>query len=217
VHSQSENCHSNIITVGPRSCYEEGKRFAETLVTDFGARRVVVTRMARIFNTYGPRMQPDDGRVVSNFVVQALLGNDITVYGSGHQTRSFCFVSDLIDGFARLMNIGAGGLDPVNLGNPVETTVGELARIVIDIVGSRSKIIHKRLPVDDPRRRRLDISQAETMLGRASKVELAVGPRRTAAYFDQELRQDNVRRINAYRHATQVSRARAISMKRAAL
>jgi UDP-glucuronate decarboxylase len=217
VHPQTESYHGNVNTVGPRSCYDEGKRFAETLVTDFGARRGLVTRMARIFNTYGPRMQPDDGRVVSNFVVQALLGDDITVYGSGQQTRSFCFVSDLIDGFARLMNNGDGALGPVNLGNPVETTVGELARIIIDIVGSRSKIIYKPLPIDDPRRRRPDISQAEAMLGWAPKVELAVGLRRTVAYFDQELRQDNVRRVNAHPYAAQVSRAPAVLAEGAAL
>jgi UDP-glucuronate decarboxylase len=217
VHPQTENYHGNVNTVGPRSCYDEGKRFAETLVTDFGARRGLVTRIARIFNTYGPRMQPDDGRVVSNFAVQALLGDDITVYGSGQQTRSFCFVSDLIDGFIRLMNNGDGALGPVNLGNPVETTVGELARIIIDIVGSRSKIIYKPLPIDDPRRRRPDISQAEAMLGWAPKVELAVGLRRTVAYFDQELRQDNVCRVNARPYATQVSRAPAVLAEGAAL
>ena len=140
IHPQTEAYHGNVNTVGPRSCYDEGKRFAETLVTDYGRHHGLVTRMARIFNTYGPRMQPDDGRVVSNFVVQALLGRDITVYGSGEQTRSFCYVSDLIDGFARLMANGDAPLGPVNLGNPVETTVGELARRIIDLVGSRSKI-----------------------------------------------------------------------------
>jgi UDP-glucuronate decarboxylase len=197
VHPQTEDYHGNVNTVGPRSCYDEGKRFAETLVTDFGARRGLVTRMARIFNTYGPRMQPDDGRVVSNFVVQALLGNDITVYGSGEQTRSFCFVSDLIDGFAKLMSNGDGLLGPVNLGNPVETTVGELARIITDIIGSRSKIIYKPLPVDDPRRRRPDISQVEAVLGWAPKVELAVGLQRTIAYFDQQLRHGNLGKAKA--------------------
>jgi UDP-glucuronate decarboxylase len=147
VHPQIESYRGNVNTVGPRSCYDEGKRFAETLVTDFGRRHGLVTRMARIFNTYGPRMQPDDGRVVSNFIVQALLGRNITVYGSGEQTRSFCYVSDLIDGFARLMDNGDDPLDPVNLGNPVEKTVSELARLIIDLVGSRSRIIYKPLPV----------------------------------------------------------------------
>lgn len=217
VHPQTENYHGNVNTVGPRSCYDEGKRFAETLVTDFGARRGLVTRMARIFNTYGPRMQPDDGRVVSNFVVQALLGNDITVYGSGQQTRSFCFVSDLIDGFARLMNNGDGVLGPVNLGNPVETTVGELARLIVDIVGSRSKIIYRPLPVDDPRRRRPDISQAEAVLGWAPNVELAEGLRRTIAYFDDELRRDNLRRADGRPGVARVSRASAVLAEGAAL
>ena len=187
VHPQPEGYHGNVNTVGPRSCYDEGKRFAETLVTDFGARHGLVTRMARIFNTYGPRMQPDDGRVVSNFVVQALLGKNITVYGSGEQTRSFCFVSDLIDGFCRLMTNGDGPLGPVNLGNPVETTVGDLARMVTDIVGSRSKVVYKPLPVDDPRRRRPDITRAKALLGWAPKIDLETGLRRTIAYFEQEL------------------------------
>jgi UDP-glucuronate decarboxylase len=158
------------------------------LITDFGKRHGLVTRMARIFNTYGPRMQPDDGRVVSNFVVQALLGKDITVYGSGEQTRSFCFVSDLIDGFARLMANGDRPLGPINLGNPMETTVGELAHIVTEAVGSRSKVVYKPLPVDDPRRRRPDIAQARALLGWSPKVDLAEGLRRTIAYFDQQLR-----------------------------
>ena len=127
VHPQPEKYHGNVNPVGPRSCYDEGKRFAETLVTDFGQRHDLATRIARIFNTYGPRMQPDDGRVVSNFIVQALAGRDITVYGSGEQTRSFCFVSDLVDGFVRLMARRDDVLAPVNLGNPVEITVGELA------------------------------------------------------------------------------------------
>ncbi len=188
VHPQTEDYHGNVNTVGPRSCYDEGKRFAETLITDFGQRHGLVTRMARIFNTYGPRMQADDGRVVSNFIVQALLGKDITVYGSGEQTRSFCFVSDMIDGFARLMANGDGRLGPINLGNPVETTVGELARLVTEAVGSRSRVVYKPLPVDDPRRRRPDITQARAVLGWSPKVELATGLQRTIAYFDQQLR-----------------------------
>jgi len=208
VHPQTEGYHGNVNTIGPRSCYDEGKRFAETLVTDFGARHGLVTRMARIFNTYGPRMQPDDGRVVSNFAVQALLGKDITVYGSGDQTRSFCFVSDLIDGFARLMANGDGPLGPVNLGNPVETTVGELACIITDIVGSRSKVIYRPLPVDDPRRRRPDITQAKAVLGWSPKVELAVGLRRTIAYFDQQLRLGHLHQATARPKAVHVSRAR---------
>ena len=208
VHPQTENYHGNVNTVGPRSCYDEGKRFAETLVTDFGRRHGLVTRMARIFNTYGPRMQPDDGRVVSNFVVQALLGKDITVYGSGEQTRSFCFVSDLIDGFTRMMSNGDDRLGPVNLGNPVETTVGELAHIVTDIVGSRSKVVYKPLPVDDPRRRRPDIAQAKAALGWSPQVELAVGLRRTIAYFDQQIRAGHLDRTNGQPHWVHASPVR---------
>jgi len=196
VHPQAESYRGNANTVGPRSCYDEGKRFAETLVTDFGRRHGLVTRMARIFNTYGPRMQPDDGRVVSNFIVQALLGRNITVYGTGEQTRSFCYVSDLIDGFARLMGNGDAPLDPVNLGNPVEKTVGELAHLIIDLVGSRSRVVHKPLPVDDPRRRRPDIAQATAALGWSPQVELSVGLRRTIAYFDQQLRNGHLDRTN---------------------
>ena len=188
VHPQTESYRGNVNTVGPRSCYDEGKRFAETLVTDFGRQHGLVTRMARIFNTYGPRMQPDDGRVVSNFIVQALLGRNITVYGSGEQTRSFCYVSDLIDGFAKLMGNGDDPLDPVNLGNPVEKTVSELAYLIIDLVGSRSRLVYKPLPVDDPRRRRPDIAHARAALGWSPQVDLAVGLRRTIAYFDQQLR-----------------------------
>jgi UDP-glucuronate decarboxylase len=188
VHPQPEKYHGNVNPVGPRSCYDEGKRFAETLVTDFGQRQHVATRIARIFNTYGPRMQPDDGRVVSNFIVQALVGNNITVYGSGEQTRSFCFVSDLVDGFVRLMAAEGDVFDPVNLGNPAEITVGELARIIVDIVGSRSKVVYRPLPVDDPRRRRPDIGRAQSVLGWSPKVELLAGLRATIAYFDDQLR-----------------------------
>jgi UDP-glucuronate decarboxylase len=199
MHPQSEKYHGNVNPVGPRSCYDEGKRFAETLVTDFGQRRNLATRIARIFNTYGPRMQPDDGRVVSNFIVQALLGRDITVYGSGEQTRSFCFVSDLIDGFVRLMAAQGDVLAPVNLGNPAEITVGELARIIVDIVGSRSKVVYRPLPVDDPRRRRPDIERAQSVLGWSPKVELLTGLRETIAYFDDQLRRRDLPRIDASR------------------
>ena len=197
MHPQTESYRGNVNTIGPRSCYDEGKRFAETLVTDFGRRHGLVTRIARIFNTYGPQMQPDDGRVVSNFIVQALLGRNITIYGSGEQTRSFCYVSDLIKGFVGLMGNGDGPLAPVNLGNPVEKTVGELARIIVDLVGSRSRIIYKALPVDDPRRRRPDITQVKAAIGWSPQVELAVGLRRTIAYFDRELGHGRLERMNA--------------------
>ena len=202
VHPQPEQYHGNVNPVGPRSCYDEGKRFAETLVTDFGLQYGLVTRIARIFNTYGPRMQPDDGRVVSNFVVQALLGNDITVYGSGQQTRSFCFVSDLIDGFIRLMAAEGDVLAPVNLGNPAEITVGELARIIVDIVGSRSKVVYRPLPADDPRRRRPNIERAQSALGWSPKVELLTGLRQTIAYFDDQLRRNDLPRIDTSRSAS---------------
>ena len=197
VHPRPEKYHGNVNTVGPRSCYDEGKRFAETLVTDFGQRHKLTTRIARIFNTYGPRMQPDDGRVVSNFIVQALLGRDITIYGAGDQTRSFCFVSDLVDGFVRLMATQGDVLAPVNLGNPAEITVAELAGIIVDVVGSRSKIVYRPLPVDDPRRRRPDIERAQSVLGWLPKVGLLTGLRETIAYFDDQLRRDDLFRIAA--------------------
>jgi len=187
VHPQCEDYHGNVNTVGPRSCYDDGKRFAETLITDFGRSQGVTTRIARIFNTYGPRMQRDDGRVVSNFVVQALQGVDITIYGTGEQTRSFCYVDDLIDGFLKLMSADDRVTGPVNLGNPHETTVGELAAAIVDMVGSGSRVVHKPLPVDDPRRRRPDISRAQTWLGWAPKVPLDEGLQRTIEYFTDEL------------------------------
>jgi UDP-glucuronate decarboxylase len=187
VHPQTEDYNGNVNTVGPRSCYDEGKRFAETLVTDFGRRFGVTTRIARIFNTYGPRMQRDDGRVVSNFVVQALQNQDITIYGSGEQTRSFCFADDLIDGFLKLMRADDRVTGPVNLGNPQETTMVELADMISGMVGSRSKIIHCPLPVDDPRRRRPDISRAQNWLQWAPTVPLRDGLEKTIRYFAGEL------------------------------
>lgn len=187
VHPQTEDYRGNVNTVGPRSCYDEGKRFAETLVTDFGAQHGLTTRIVRIFNTYGPRMHPDDGRVVSNFIVQALLGEDITIYGSGEQTRSFCFVDDLVEGFVRLMNADSGIDGPVNIGNPNETTVNQLAEQILAMAGSRSKIVHHPLPVDDPRRRRPDISNALTRLNWSPQVPLHDGLTRTMAYFMEEM------------------------------
>jgi UDP-glucuronate decarboxylase len=212
VHPQPEKYHGNVNPVGPRSCYDEGKRFAETLVTDFGQHHNLATRIARIFNTYGPRMQPDDGRVVSNFIVQALLGRDITIYGSGEQTRSFCFVSDLVDGFVRLMAAPGDVLAPVNLGNPAEITVGELARIIVDVVGSQSKVVYRRLPVDDPRRRRPDIERAQSALGWSPKVELLTGLRETIAYFDDQLRRNDLPRIDASRSVSPRAGAAAESL-----
>lgn len=188
VHPQTENYRGNVNTVGPRSCYDEGKRFAETLVTDFGAQHGLTTRIVRIFNTYGPRMHPDDGRVVSNFIVQALMNEDITIYGSGDQTRSFCFVDDLVEGFIRLMNTDDGIDGPVNIGNPHETTVNELAEQILQMAGSSSRIVHHPLPVDDPRRRKPDISRALQHLNWAPQVPLQDGLARTIAYFTEEMK-----------------------------
>ncbi|MBA3811494.1 MAG: SDR family oxidoreductase [Caulobacteraceae bacterium] len=187
VHPQIESYFGNVNSVGPRSCYDEGKRFAETLATDFGRQKGVLVRMARIFNTFGPRMQANDGRVVSNFIVQALQGADITIYGAGDQTRSFCFVDDMVEGLRRLMEGGEAVVGPVNMGSPVETTIGELARIVIDMTGSRSRIVHRPLPIDDPRRRRPDISKAQASLGWRPQISLRDGLARTIAYFEREI------------------------------
>lgn len=184
VHPQPESYFGNVNTHGPRSCYDEGKRSAETLFFDYSRTYGIDVRVARIFNTYGPRMQPDDGRVVSNFIVQALRGDDITVYGSGTQTRSFCFVDDLVEGFLRLMNAPVAPLHPVNLGNPVEFTIMELAELVIDYTNSRSRIVHRPLPVDDPRQRKPDISFASQHLGWEPKVALSEGLAHTTAYFE---------------------------------
>lgn len=183
MHPQAESYFGNVNTVGPRSCYDEGKRFAETLCTDFARQYGVQTKIVRIFNTYGPRMQPDDGRVVSNFVLQALRGEDITIYGDGHQTRSFCYVDDLIEGFVRLMNSGAAVRGPINIGNPSETTVGELAKLIVGMVHSPSTVVSLPLPIDDPQRRRPDISRATAELGWRPTVPLRVGLSRTIADF----------------------------------
>lgn len=198
VHPQTEDYRGNVNTVGPRSCYDEGKRFAETLVTDFGAQHGLTTRIVRIFNTYGPRMHPDDGRVVSNFIVQALLGEDITIYGSGEQTRSFCFVDDLVEGFIRLMNAESGIDGPVNIGNPNETTVNQLAEQILAMAGSNSKIVHHPLPVDDPRRRKPDISNALARLNWSPQVSLHDGLAQTIAYFIEEMSTSGRNSTSAY-------------------
>ncbi|MEX5728765.1 UDP-glucuronate decarboxylase [Rhodovulum iodosum] len=183
VSPQPERYFGNVNTVGPRSCYDEGKRAAETLFHDFHERFGVETRIARIFNTYGPRMSPDDGRVVSNFIVQALTGQDLTVYGDGEQTRSFCYVDDLVDGLCRLMASGPETYMPVNMGNPGEFTVGELARLVLDKTGASPRIVYRDLPQDDPHRRKPDITSARTRLGWEPRVPLSEGLDRTIAYF----------------------------------
>lgn len=182
VHPQPESYWGNVNPIGIRSCYDEGKRCAETLFFDYHRQNRVDIRVARIFNTYGPRMSPEDGRVVSNFIVQALKGEDITIYGDGMQTRSFCYFSDLIDGFVRLME-QEETVGPVNIGNPVEFTMLELAENVIKLTGSKSKIIHEALPSDDPKQRKPDITLARKHLGWEPKVRLAEGLKETIAYF----------------------------------
>ena len=184
VHPQVESYWGNVNSFGPRSCYDEGKRCAETLFFDFHNTHGVEIKIIRIFNTYGPRMRPDDGRVVSNFIVQALTGQDITIYGDGSQTRSFCFVDDLIGGMVRMMASPSSLTGPVNLGNPGEFTIRELAEQVIGLTGSRSQIIHRALPVDDPRQRRPDISLAMQELDWRPKIDLSSGLRQTIDYFD---------------------------------
>ncbi|HWA18420.1 MAG TPA: UDP-glucuronic acid decarboxylase family protein [Devosia sp.] len=181
-HPQRENYWGNVNPVGPRACYDEGKRAAETLFSDYRRHRGVDTRIARIFNTYGPQMHRHDGRVVSNFIVQALKGEDITVYGDGRQSRSFCYVDDLVDGLVRLMERGAPG--PVNLGNPEEYSVRELAETIVNMTGSTSRIVQRDLPVDDPRQRQPDITLARELLGWAPRVPLREGLARTIAYFE---------------------------------
>ncbi len=184
VHPQPEEYWGNVNPVGPRSCYDEGKRCAETLFFDYRRQHALEIKVVRIFNTYGPRMHPRDGRVVSNFVVQALCGEDITIYGDGRQTRSFCYVDDLVSGLVAMMNTGAGVTGPVNLGNPGEFTMLELAQRVVALVGSRSRIVHRPLPQDDPRQRRPDISRAREHLGWSPRVQLEEGLQRTISYFD---------------------------------
>jgi UDP-glucuronate decarboxylase len=187
MHPQREEYWGNVNPIGPRSCYDEGKRCAETLFFDYRRQHGLEIKVARIFNTYGPRMHPNDGRVVSNFIVQALRGDDITIYGDGSQTRSFCFVSDLIDGLVRLMESPAEFVGPVNLGNPGEFTILELARKVIDLTNSASKIVQKDLPQDDPRQRCPDIALAKQQLGWVPSIPLDSGLRDTVAYFATKL------------------------------
>ncbi|HEY1426085.1 MAG TPA: UDP-glucuronic acid decarboxylase family protein [Caulobacteraceae bacterium] len=183
VHPQTEDYWGNVNPIGPRSCYDEGKRCAETLFFDYHRQHGLEIKVARIFNTYGPRMHPADGRVVSNFIMQALKGEPITIYGEGEQTRSFCYVDDLIDGLMRLMASPADFTGPVNLGNPVEFTMRQLADRVLALTGSASKITHRPLPPDDPRQRRPDISLATSKLGWAPKTQLDEGLRPTIDYF----------------------------------
>jgi UDP-glucuronate decarboxylase len=192
VHPQPEDYWGNVNPTGPRACYDEGKRAAETLAFDFERSGRVDVRVARIFNTYGPRMRADDGRVVSNVICQALAGDDITIYGDGSQTRSFCYVTDLVDGFMRLMAYDEQPPGAVNLGNPVELTVGDLARRVLAMTGSPSRIVARPLPVDDPRRRRPDITRAQQLLGWAPRTSLEAGLKETIAWFADEPESMNV-------------------------
>jgi UDP-glucuronate decarboxylase len=187
VHPQNEDYWGNVNSIGPRSCYDEGKRCAETLFFDYYRQHKLRIKVARIFNTYGPRMHPNDGRVVSNFIVQALRNNDITVYGDGLQTRSFCYVDDLVEGLIRLMETSDEVVGPVNLGNPAEFTIRGLAEIVIDITGSGAKIVHRPLPADDPKQRRPDISKAQELLDWQPTVALREGLAKTANYFEKLL------------------------------
>ena len=189
IHPQVESYWGRVNPIGPRACYDEGKRCAETLFFDYYRQHRLRIKVARIFNTYGPRMHPNDGRVVSNFIVQALSNQPITIYGDGSQTRSFCYVDDLVDGLIRLMNSPEELTGPVNLGNPTEFTILELAQKVIDISGSKAQIIHKALPQDDPKQRKPDISLAQQELEWTPKVELEQGLTRTIAYFDQLLKE----------------------------
>ncbi len=187
IHPQPEEYWGNVNPIGPRSCYDEGKRCAETLFFDYHRQHKLQIKVVRIFNTYGPRMHPADGRVVSNFIVQALRGEDITLYGDGSQTRSFCYVDDLVEGFIAMMAAPAEITGPINLGNPGEFSMRELAEIVKELTGSRSQLVHRPLPQDDPKQRRPDITKANEHLGWKPKTPLREGLRHTIAYFDQLL------------------------------
>jgi len=187
VHPQTEDYWGNVNPIGERSCYDEGKRCAEALFFDYHRKHKLRIKVARIFNTYGPRMHPEDGRVVSNFIVQALHNKDITVYGHGEQTRSFCYVSDLVDALIRLMESGDAVTGPVNLGNPGEFTIRQLAEMVLDLTGSSSKIVYRPLPSDDPQQRRPDISKAQELLDWGPTINLHEGLTRTVAHFEKLL------------------------------
>ena len=189
VHPQTEDYFGNVNTLGLRSCYDEGKRVAETLFMDYHRQNGVDTRIVRIFNTYGPKMLENDGRVVSNFIVQALRGEDLTIYGTGEQTRSFCYVDDLVEGFIRLMNTEAEDIHmPVNIGNPGEFTMNELAQEVAKAIGKEIKITHLPLPQDDPKQRQPNITRARNLLGWEPTIPLAEGLKKTVAYFAERIK-----------------------------
>jgi UDP-glucuronate decarboxylase len=187
VHPQTEDYRGSVNPIGPRACYDEGKRCAETLFFDYHRQHKLRIKVARIFNTYGPRMHPNDGRVVSNFIVQALRGEDLTIFGDGMQTRAFCYVDDLVEGFVRLMATGDEITGPVNLGNPVELPMVQLAERVIALTGTKSKLVFRPLPVDDPMQRCPDISLAKKLLGWEPAVQLDEGLGKTIAYFKSVL------------------------------
>jgi UDP-glucuronate decarboxylase len=205
VHPQTEDYCGHVNPIGPRSCYDEGKRCAETLFFDYWRQHRLRIKVARIFNTYGPHMHPNDGRVVSNFIVQALLGRDITIFGDGQQTRSFCYVDDMIDALVKLMNTADDVTGPINIGNPNEFTMLELASMVVELTASRSRVVHRPLPQDDPRQRRPDISKANDLLGWAPQTALRDGLTRTIGYFEELLRDDAVRPLIV--HETQSAEA----------
>mgnify|MGYP003989643795 FL=1 len=192
IHPQVESYWGNVNPIGPRSCYDEGKRCAETLFFDYHRQRNLNIKVARIFNTYGPRMHPNDGRVVSNFIVQALLGENITIYGDGKQTRSFCYVDDMVEAFVRLMYTEHGFTGPMNLGNPNEFTMLELAELTLELTNSNSKIIHQDLPMDDPKQRQPDISLAKEKIDWEPKTQLKEGLQKTINYFNGLLKSKNV-------------------------
>ena len=187
VHPQTEDYWGNVNPIGLRSCYDEGKRCAETLFFDYRRQHKLTIKVVRIFNTYGPRMHPNDGRVVSNFIVQALKGENITIYGDGKQTRSFCYVDDLVEAMLRMIDTPEHVTGPVNIGNPNEFTIRELAELVIELTGTKAKIMFERLPSDDPRQRQPDIAKAKEILGWEPKTQLRAGLVKTIAYFDKLL------------------------------
>ena len=196
-HPQHEEYWGNVNPIGPRSCYDEGKRCAETLFFDYWRQHRLEIKVARIFNTYGPRMHPHDGRVISNFIVQALLGRDLTITGDGSQTRSFCYVDDLVDGLIRLMRSPADVTGPVNIGNPTELSILELATMIVEQVGSRSRIVYRERQPDDPRQRRPDISRAHDLLSWRPRVPLKDGLTSTIAYFEDLLSDQGLRALVA--------------------
>jgi UDP-glucuronate decarboxylase len=192
VHPQTEDYWGNVNPIGVRSCYDEGKRCAETLFFDYRRQHDLEIKVVRIFNTYGPRMHPHDGRVVSNFIVQALKGENITIYGDGNQTRSFCYVDDLVEAILRMIETPKNVTGPINIGNPNEFTIRELAELVIELTGTKGKIMHEPLPSDDPRQRQPDIAKAREVLGWEPKTQLRVGLVKTIGYFDRLLSEEAV-------------------------